>query len=388
MNDMIADASQTSAVTETTESANLLDTLPLWVPISILLLSLTLFTFLVVGFIAVEGEETIGWPGAVMGFATVTPTLDPAVPRLGEEYLNLPATSATPVPSYPYYAEANEMGKVLVLMYHRIAYPETRYQRTPENMQADLERLYQSGYYPVNFIDLIRGLPDVPPAKKPIVITFDDSDITQFRVLADNTIDASSALGIMLNFHKQHGQEWPLRATFFVLADDRNDYHSLFGQPKFAKAKLKLLAKLGLEVGSHTVTHADLSVATAERIYWELAVSQHIIEEMIPNYEVQSLSVPFGGFPFTLEFLKAGRWGNYRYTYTGNAAAWGGPSPSPHNETTFQIYKIPRMEVTEDSLNYWLDYFELNPEEYYVSDGDPNRLTYPEAEPALTKVQE
>ena len=329
-------------------------------PVSLLSLSLTLFTFLVVAFIAVEGDETIIWPGAVMGFATVTPTLDPAVPRLGEEYLDLPASSATPAPSYPYYAEANEMGKVLVLMYHRITYPETRYQRTPENLQADLERLYQSGYYPVNFIDLIRGLPDVPPTKKPIVITFDDSDITQFRVLADNTIDASSALGIMLNFHKQHGQEWPLRATFFVLADDRNDYRSLFGQPKFAKAKLKLLAKLGMEVGSHTVTHANLSVATAERIYWELGVSQHIIEEMIPNYEVQTLSVPFRGFPFTLEFLKAGRWSDYRYTYTGNAAAWGGPSPSPHDETTFQIYKIPRMEVTEDSLNYWLDYFDAD----------------------------
>jgi peptidoglycan/xylan/chitin deacetylase (PgdA/CDA1 family) len=269
------------------------------------------------------------------------------------------------------------MGKVMVLEYHRIGYPEQRYQRTPENLRADLERLYQSGYYPVNFIDLIHRLPDVPPGKKPIVLTFDDSDITQFRVLNNRTIDADCAVGILINFHHQHLTDWPTRATFFVLGNDNNNYNSIFGQSEWTKQKIQMLIDLGMEVGSHTASHADLSVATEERIYWELAVSQHVIQELAPGYKVQSLSVPFGGFPFTLEFLKAGQWGNLIYTYTGNAAGWGGPGVSPYDHT-FEPFHISRLEVTATSLDHWLTYFEQNPQEYFVADGDPNRLTFPQ----------
>lgn len=294
----------------------------------------------------------------------------------GQRSLALPSAQSIPA---PYFAGANELGQVLVLEYHRIGYPEQRYQRTPANFRADLERLYQGGYYPVNFIDIIHGLASVPPGKKPVVLTFDDSDISQFRVLHDNTIDADSALGIILNFHNQHPNEWLTRATFFVLGNDNANYYSIFGQSDLAKEKIQVLVDLGMEVGSHTVSHADLSVATAERIYWELAVSQHVIEEMVPGYKVQSLSVPFGGFPYTLDFLKAGEWGNLSYSYAGNAAAWGGPTVSPF-DSTFDPYHVSRLEVTATSLDYWLTYFEQNPHAYYVSDGDPNRVTFPQKE--------
>jgi hypothetical protein len=74
--------------------------------------------------------------------------------------------------------------------------------------------------------------------------------------------------------------------------------------------------------------------------------------------------------------LKSGEWGQHSYTYAGNAAAWGGPSLSPFDKD-FDQYKVSRMEVTENSINYWLDYFDQHPDEYYISDGDPDRLTYP-----------
>lgn len=293
----------------------------------------------------------------------------------GERSLPLPAAESTPLA--PYFAGANELGKVMVLEYHRIGVPEQRYQRTPANFRADLERLYQSGYYPVNFVEVIQGLPNVPPGKKPVVLTFDDSDISQFRVLDDRTIDADSAVGILLNFHHQHPADWPIRATFFVLGNDNANYYSVFGQSELAKEKIQVLVDLGMEVGSHTVSHADLSVATAERIYWELAVSQHVIEEMVPGYKVQTLAVPFGGFPFTLDFLKAGQWGGMSYSYAGNAAAWGGPNVSPH-DSTFEPYHVSRLEVTETSLDHWLTYFEQHPHDYYVADGDPQRVTVPQ----------
>lgn len=310
-------------------------------------------------------------------FVTPTPGSEPL---LSEGQRSLPLSAAQPTVVSPpalYFVGANELGKIIVLEYHHIGYPEQRYQRTPENLRADLERLYQGGYYPVNFNDIIRGLPDVPPGKKPIALTFDDSDISQFRVLDDRTIDADSALGILLNFHQQHPNDWPNRATFFVLGNDNANYYSVFGQSELAKEKIQVLVDLGMEVGSHTVSHADLSVATAERIYWELAVSQHVIEEMAPGYKVQSLSVPFGGFPYTLDFLKSGQWGDYSYSYTGNAAAWGGPNVSPF-DSAFEPYHVSRLEVTVTSLDHWLTYFEQNPQEYYVSDGDPKRVTFPQ----------
>lgn len=294
---------------------------------------------------------------------------------------------ATPLPpETPYLSGANELGQVLVLEYHRIGTPEQRYQRTPANFRSDLQALYQRGYYPVNFIDLIRGLNEVPAGKKPVVLTFDDSDISQFRVLDNNTIDADSALGILLNFHSQHPEDWPTRATFFVLGDDTANHSKIFGQPKWAKAKLKTLVELGMEVGSHTVNHIDLSVATAERIQWELAVSQRVIEEMVPGYKVQTLSAPFGGFPYSLDFFKSGRWGDFSYTYAGNAAAWGGPTVSPF-DSTFEPYRVSRLEVTATSLDYWLAYFDQHPHAYFVSDGDPSLVTFPQPE-AVAREEE
>ncbi len=289
----------------------------------------------------------------------------------------LPEPEPTPTPFY--LDDANELGQVLVLEYHRIAYPEQRYQRSPDNLRADIQRLHLNGYYPVNFIDLVRGLPEVPPGKKPVVLTFDDSDISQFRVLADNTIDADSALGILLNFHTQYPTDWPMKATFFILGDDTANYSKIFGQPKWSKAKIQTLVDLGMEVGSHTVNHVDLSVATAERIQWELAISKFVIEDLAPGYKVQTLSVPFGGFPYTLDFLQSGAWGEYSYSYTGNAAAWGGPSASPF-DSSFDRYRIPRLEVTSTSIDYWLTYFEQNPHQYYISDGDAGRVTAPQPE--------
>jgi peptidoglycan/xylan/chitin deacetylase (PgdA/CDA1 family) len=296
--------------------------------------------------------------------------------REGQRFSGLPVAQPL-AQAAPYFAGANELGQVMVLEYHRIGYPEQRYQRTPDHLRADLERLYQGGYYPVNFVEMLQGLPAVPPGKKPVVLTFDDSDISQFRVLADSTIDADSALGILLNFHHQHPADWPTRATFFVLGNDSNNHYSIFGQSDLAKEKIQVLVDLGMEVGSHTVSHADLSVATAERIYWELAVSQQVIEAMAPGYKVQTLSVPFGGFPYTLDFLKAGQWEELSYSYAGNAAAWGGPNISPF-DPAFEPYHVSRLEVTETSLDHWLTYFEQNPHEYYISDGDPNRVTFPQ----------
>ncbi|MFN2272603.1 MAG: hypothetical protein ACK2US_17305, partial [Anaerolineae bacterium] len=130
---------------------------------------------------------------------TATPTLTP---------------SPTPNPDIALHSP-NPQGDVLVLVYHAIGRPEDRWRRTPENFRADLEYLITHGYYPVNLVDLATGnLGHVPPGRRPIVLTFDDSTAGHFRYLEDGSIDPDCAVGVLLAMHEKYGDDWPLRATF------------------------------------------------------------------------------------------------------------------------------------------------------------------------------
>src|SRR5687768_196837 len=55
---------------------------------------------------------------------------------------NLPAGPTTQLPP-------NELGRIMVLEYHRLGTPEGEWFRTLENFRKDLQALYQAGYRPV-----------------------------------------------------------------------------------------------------------------------------------------------------------------------------------------------------------------------------------------------
>ena len=269
--------------------------------------------------------------------------------------------------------EPNEMGDIMVLVYHAIGWPEQRWRRTPTNFRRDLERMYQYGYYPVNLIDVVRGnLDHVPQGRRPIVLTFDDSTVGQFRYLEDGTVDPDCAVGAMLAMHEQYGDDWPLRATFFVLMESDEPGYPLFRQPESAVQKLRELVEWGMEIGSHTVTHPYLSMITPDRVEWELAVSQNRIEALLPGYEVRSLSVPFGSYPSDVSILG---WGHAEsldlyYEYEAAVRVEGGPAPSPFSPN-FRPLLIPRVQAIQAQLDSWFFYYEQHPERYYVSDGMP-----------------
>ena len=271
--------------------------------------------------------------------------------------------SAQPV--YP----PNPQGKVLVLEYHLIGEPEERWQRTPANFRADLERLWAGGYYPINLRDLAAGdLSMVPAGKRPVVLTFDDSSIEQFRLLPDGSVDPACAVGILLDFHAAHPADWPLRATFFVLQEVDAPERILFGQPELAQQKLQMLVEWGMEVGSHTLSHANLAESEAEEIKRQLALSQAGLEELLPGYEVVSLSVPFGVYPEDERLLVGGLYEDKLYTYQAAVEAGGGLAPSPH-APEFDPYHIPRVQAIQSELDYWLEVANQSGV-YYVSPGE------------------
>ncbi|MEM7348491.1 MAG: hypothetical protein AAF485_30055, partial [Chloroflexota bacterium] len=129
-------------------------------------------------FVKIEPVPPSTDPSPSLAFVTVTPRANLTARESSVDKTISPEPTPIQTPEAlsppPYFADANELGQIMVLEYHRFGYPEQRYQRTPQNFRTDLERLYQSGYYPVNFGDIVRGLPNVPPGKKPVVLTFDD----------------------------------------------------------------------------------------------------------------------------------------------------------------------------------------------------------------------
>ncbi len=272
--------------------------------------------------------------------------------------------TATPSPTLP----PNTMGSVLVLEYHMVKEPEDRWQRTPDNFRADIERLHRLGYSPANIIDLTLGFPDLPAGRKPIVFTFDDSDISQFRYLEDGSIDLDSAVGILYDFHLKHPEDWPLKSTLYVLQDVNVPERVLFGQKDLQDFKLQWLVENGFEVASHTISHFNLTAGSDEEVQWQLAVSQRQLEARLPGYDVRSLSIPFGNYPANESLLAQGVWDDQPYTYAGAVMVAGGAGPSPHS-ADFNPYRIPRVQALQSELDYWLGYFEENPQFYYVSAG-------------------
>lgn len=294
---------------------------------------------------------------------TPTPTAPPtSTPTPPPTPSPTPTVTPTPSPTLP----PNKLGDVLVLEYHLIGRPEGRWQRTPENFRADIERLHQLGYTPANIIDLTLGFPDLPAGKKPVVLTFDDSDISQFRYLADGSIDPDSAAGILYAFHQKHAADWPLKATFYVLQDVNVPERVLFGQPEFEDQKLQWLVRNGFEVASHTISHFDLAAGTDEQVQWQLAVSQRQLEARLPGYDVRSLSVPFGNYPANELLVAQGVWEGEAYSYANTVMVAGGASPSPHS-VNFNPHRIPRVQALQNELDYWLGYYRQNPHYYYVA---------------------
>lgn len=270
---------------------------------------------------------------------------------------------------------ANELGLIPVLEYHKIGETESDWTRTPENFRADLQKLKETGYYPVNLRDLARASLDVPAGKTPVVLTFDDSSPGQFRLKEDGTLDPECAVAIM-NEAAEAG-DWDRRATFFVLLDVQPEDNVLFGQPDQAEAKIARLVEWGYEVGSHTVTHLNLRKASAQEARKQLAVSKIEIERLAgEGYEVYSLSVPFGEYPED-DALFSGEYEGTAYSYSAAVEVTGGPAPSPFS-LDFDPLHIPRTIVRGDALDDLLDYFRQNPELRYISDGDPAAVSAPQ----------
>jgi peptidoglycan/xylan/chitin deacetylase (PgdA/CDA1 family) len=273
----------------------------------------------------------------------------------------------------------NELGRVMILEYHKIDYPEERWTRTPENFRRDLEVLYARGYRSVNLNDLLDGRINLPAGTTPVVLTFDDSSPGQFRYIGRNgtvEIDPKSGVGILEAFTKEK-PDFGRAGTFYVLPGASRP-NRLFDQPEYEGAKLRYLISRGFEIGNHTLWHANLGRYPEATVRGQLAEAQQWIQRHVPEYRPRTLALPHGVYPKDVSWALRGAAKGSTYSHDAILMVAGGAAPSPFS-TKFDPIRLPRIQAVERDLGYWLAYFEKNPHERFVSDGDSATVTVPTA---------
>lgn len=274
----------------------------------------------------------------------------------------------------------NELGQVMILMYHGIGNKEDEWTRTPENFRKDLEILYKKGYRLIGLRDLLDSNIDIPAGYTPVVITFDDGRKGQFKLVEKDgklEVDKNSAVGILEDFYKEH-PDFGFKATFFIY------YPVPFEQKEYIEYKLKYLADKGFEIGNHTYNHDSLSKLDSEGIQKTLALNVFNTQKYLKDYSVDVLALPYGIMPrgILANYVVSGEWNGVKYHNRAILLVGANPAYSPYDKR-FNPYKLPRIRASEINtsklgLYDWLKYFDEHPEMRYISDGDPNTITIPE----------
>jgi peptidoglycan/xylan/chitin deacetylase (PgdA/CDA1 family) len=287
-----------------------------------------------------------------------------------------PPASAASLHAAARKVRANELGVVPVLMHHQIRPDGGDYDLTAAQFRAELARLYRENYVPVRAEDLVLGRLDVPAGKSPVVLTFDDSTKEQFSYLPDGTIKPDTAIGIMLAFAAKHPDFKPA-GTFYVNREP-------FAGVREGPAMLRWLAAHGFEIGNHTKDHIPFNRLTAAQVAKEIVLGNHVITSAVPGDTVVTLSLPLGVFPKPASLAYRGRWRGESYRLGGVMLVGANPAPSPFS-MKFDPHAIPRIRtsphkhVADFGSTFWLDYLAKNPGERYVSDADPQHVSFPRA---------
>ncbi len=273
----------------------------------------------------------------------------------------------------------NELGKVMVLEYHLIGYPEDRWRRTPENFRKDLQMLYDNDFYPVSVLDMAHGNINVPAGKTPFALTFDDSSAGQFRYLEKKGqlfIDPECALGIMEDFKKKH-KDFPITATFYVLPAIKPTLR-LFAQPEYKKQKLEWLVKNGYEIGSHNWYHSMLSKLSDAEVQKHLSMFVKEIRAFLPDYEVKTMALPLGMHAKNRALEVKGEFEGTKYNHQAVLLVGSVSSVSPYSKDfkPLAIQRVQAGEHTENPETFMKS--QIKHQTRFVSDGDPKTITAPE----------
>lgn len=230
-------------------------------------LTCALAAALVTGACAVPGLG-IGAGGPAAGAKATPLPLGPASPG--------GTPSATAVPSLP---PGQQAVAVPILMYHYVRSVSRSdslgwsLSVTPQDFAAQMDWLGQHGYHPVLMRQVVAYLQrngSLP--EHAVALTFDDGYLDFW----------TTALPIL----SAHG----FVATSYVIA-------GFIGQPGYMNGdQVTALSQLGIEIGSHTWDHVDLTTVPGDRLHSELANSRKRLEQLTQGEPVVDFCYPAGRF--------------------------------------------------------------------------------------------
>lgn len=180
-----------------------------------------------------------------------------------------------------------------ILMYHGVG-QKNRYENWPDSLilsgelfESHIKYLKEEGYTIVAVEEIAKRLAEGKSIDKYIGLTFDDGYKNNSTV----------AIPIM----KKYGA----KGTFFVINKD-------IGKPdRMGDAEIFSLLADGMELGSHTTSHAPLKKIDSKYLAWELSTSRFCLKKNYNRYIVRTLAYPNGGYNDNV-IAKAQEYGFYR----------------------------------------------------------------------------
>lgn len=255
---------------------------------------------------------------------TFTPTISPSPspsPTLEPTLTPTLTPSPTPTPTATLdrndpanwtWHDAGQPVTAPILLYHHVTpeYVDSDYYLTLDLFTQQLDWLVAEGYTSITASQLVNALTQgAKLPEKPVLITFDDGfdDVYQYAypVLKERSMVAT----------------WYLVATY------------LNGQDCVTTEQAEELISAGWEIGSHSMTHADLKYT--EDTNYEMAQSKGLLMLEL-NVPVNTFAYPFGSVnDYVFEKV-------YKYGFT---AGMGLGKSSQHDMST--LFYLSRLVVTQ-----------------------------------------
>ena len=291
--------------------------------------------------------------------------------------------------------KVNELGEVPVMMYHGIIdkpssetgntggnVDKDGYNRTAEAFRSDLEFYYKSGYRMIRLDDFVDGNIDVEAGMSPIILTFDDGNDNNIKILGKDDkgnlkIDPNSAVGVLEEFKKKY-PDYNVTATFFVNG-------GIFNQPDYNEEIVKWLVDNGYDVGNHTISHVNFTKVDYNTSVMEVGKLYKMLDGIIPGKYVEIVALPFGS-PYNRDHsnypaVMDGEYDGYKYhTKAGLRVGWKASESCFDKE--FDASFIKRIRAYDNNgTEFDIEMnFKLLDSTRYISDGNKDTIVVRESD--------
>ena len=280
-------------------------------------------------------------PGSM---AVPTPTPIPPSPTVTQAPTRMPTLPPAPTATPTWVHQGPNSVIVPIILYHHVDVSPTssRYHLSARKFDQEMKLLHDWGYTTITtgmMLEAITEGTDLPP--RPIIITFDDGNLNTY----------TTAFPIM--------QKYGFTGVVYIVG-------RYMGADQFMNAdQIQEMAAAGWEVGSHTMTHSDLTLLEPQQQRREIVDSREFLQSQL-GLPIDTIAYPFGTYdPAVLDYVY--------YAGYSTAVTLG----STNNQGTYNLFALQRREIKSS-------YDMLQFAQFLPWHGDPIYLQLDTGAPAAT----